>query len=105
MEVGVFSLVDDTLAAANFRHAAVVAKFLADERIVTCSVGGHGEVPLPPSPLSCILGLWFDEVNEQRHTEVARPCLRKRRPFVAERWVSARVRRTGHAPYAGVSVV
>jgi hypothetical protein len=87
-----------------------VAKFLADGRIVTCSVGGHGEVPLPPPPLSCILGLWFDEVNEQRrheqrHTEVARPHLRKRRPFVAERCVSARVRRTGHAPYAGVSVV
>ena len=35
MEFGVFSLVEDTLAAANFRNDTVVAKGLADERIVT----------------------------------------------------------------------
>ena len=89
MAFGVFSLVDDTLAPANFRSDAGLARCLADERIVTCSVGGHGEVRLPPSPLSHILGLWFDEVNEERRTDVARTLLRKWRHFVAERWASA----------------
>ena len=75
MKFGVFGLVSGTLAAVNIRNDAVVAKYLADERIVTCSAGGHGEVPLSPSPLSRILGLWFDEVNEERRTDIARPFL------------------------------
>jgi hypothetical protein len=76
MQAGIFGLVNNTHpATAQLFNDAIVAEHLTDKRIVTRCLGGHGEEPLPPSPLAGIVGLEFGEVNQERRTNVARPFL------------------------------